>query len=351
MFTLIDKFKKILRFDHKLLGMGLTYDDVLLVPGHNISGSRENVNIRNFDKSGRFSLDLPIISANMDMITGAEMATFMSSKGAIGALHRLMSIKENVEEFKKISGVCFVSIGCKEKGLKRAEELYKIGARYFNLDIAHGDSSDMGETLEELRKRYTDIFIMAGNVATLSGASYLYDYGADIVKVGIGGGSVCTTRVKTGFGVSNITALMECSKLKCSIVADGGIRSPADVVKALAFGADFVMVGSLFAGTRPTPGAIVENNGKKSKVYRGLDSQETQMSWFGEVPKWRTPEGISAFVDYREDEDKIIHDLVGGIRSGLTYCGVDNIKDLQKNFKYRIVTSNSVLEGLPHRVK
>jgi IMP dehydrogenase len=134
-------------------------------------------------------------------------------------------------------------------------------------------------------------------------------------------------------------------------VADGGIRNPADVVKALAFGADFVMVGSILAGTRPTPGDVVEYNGSKSKIYRGLDSRETQMSWFGEVPKWRTPEGMSANVDYREDEEQIIHDLVGGIRSGLTYCGVDNIKNLQKYFKYRIVTSSSVLEGLPHRLK
>ncbi len=351
MFTLIDKFKNILGFDQKLLGMGLTYDDVLLVPGHNVNGSRQNVKISSTDKSGKFSLSLPIISANMDMITGSEMADFMSSQGGIGALHRLMSIKANVEEFKKVSGTCFVSIGCNEKGLKRAEGLYEAGAKFFNLDIAHGDSSDMGPTLVELKKRYSDIFIMAGNVATFSGASYLYDYGADIVKVGIGGGSVCTTRVKTGFGVSNITAIKECSKLKCSIVADGGIRSPADVVKALAFGADFVMVGSLLAGTRPTPGNVVELNGNKSKIYRGLDSQETQMSWFGEVPRWRTPEGISAHVEYREDEDQIIHDLVGGIRSGLTYCGVDNIKDLQKNFRYRIVTSSSVLEGMPHRMK
>ncbi len=341
-------FKNPFHLSKRFAGFGLTYDDVLLVPQHNSLGSRQNVNIGQTDRSGRFKLETPIISANMDMITSDKMAHFMVQRGGLGALHRLMPIQENVEVFKKSPPQSFVSIGCLEKGLARAEALYQAGARNFNLDIAHGDSSDMAQTLNQLKKKMPDLFIMAGNVATFSAAQYLYDHGADMIKVGIGGGSVCTTRIKTGFGVSNITAISECSKVKCSIVADGGIRTPSDIVKALAFGADFVMIGGLLAGTRPTPGDLTIIDGKKYKTYRGLDSKETQLSWFGEVPKWRTPEGVSSLVPYREDEDDIISDLIGGLRSGLTYSGANTIGELQSKFRYRIVSSQSYLEGLPH---
>lgn len=333
-------------------GLGLTYDDVLLVPGLNGQGSRANVSLEQWDRSKRFHLKIPFISANMDRISGFEMCDFMESVGAFGAMHRLMPLEANLQEFEKSRKNCFVSIGCNEKGLERAEVLYNAGARFINLDIAHGHSTDMKYTLEELKKRYSDLFVMAGNVATLDGAQYLYDHGADMVKVGIGGGSACTTRVKTGFGVPNISALQECSKVKCSIVADGGIRNPADVVKALAFGADFVMLGSLLAGTDQSPGEIIdEGTPQARKIYRGLDSRETQMDWFGQVPKWRTPEGVTTYKPYAGDANVIIEDLVGGLRSGLTYCGVSDISELQKKFRYRIVSSASILEGEAHGLK
>lgn len=331
-------------------GLGLTYDDVVLIPKLNSLGSRKNVTIAQVDRSGLLSLEVPIISANMDTITGHAMANFMESRGAMGAIHRLMNIEKNVEEFSKSVKKSFVSIGCLEKGLRRAEALYEVGARYINLDIAHGHSSDMAVTLKELRTRFPDACIMAGNVATYDGAKFLHDNGAHIVKVGIGGGGVCSTRVKTGFGVPNISAIAECSKVNCSIVADGGLRSPGDIVKALAFGADFVMIGSLLAGTGPTPGDVRETEtGKKRKVFRGIDSYATQMDWFGEVPPWKTPEGVSIEVDADQNENAILDDLIGGLRSGLTYCGVSSIPELQKEFQYRVVTGHSVLEGTPHR--
>jgi len=192
---------------------------------------------------------------------------------------------------------------------------------------------------------------MSGNVATLSGAQYLYDHGSDMVKVGIGGGSVCTTRIKTGFGVPNLTAIAECSQVKCSIVADGGIRTPGDVVKALAFGADFVMIGGLLAGTEQTPGEVIESNGKEFKIYRGLDSFDTHMDWFGEVSNWKTPEGVSVKKPFAGSAKPIIDDLVGGIRSGLTYCGASTITELQKNYSYHIVSAASTQEAYPHATK
>jgi len=331
-------------------GIGLTYDDVLLVPKYNAQGSRRQVSTEQTDRSGKLSLAIPIITANMDTVTSFAMANFIGERGGIGALHRLMSVEKNVEAFKKCRYPAFVSLGCGDKGMARARAAFAVGARFFNLDIAHGHAKEMGETLRQLRREFGDVCIMAGNVATYSGAKFLYENGADLVKVGIGGGSVCTTRIKTGFGVSNISAIADCSRVKCSIVADGGIRTPADVVKALAFGADFVMLGGMLAGTGPTPGEVSEENGERFKVHRGLDSRETQMQWFGDVPAWRTPEGVTARVPYRDDEEAILAEVIGGLRSGLTYCGVSRIAELQRDFTYRIVSDQSFKEGLPHRL-
>jgi IMP dehydrogenase len=336
---------------HHYAGIGLTYDDVLLIPKLNRQGSRKEVDISQIDRSGKLKLAIPILSANMDTITGANMANFMGSHGGMGVMHRLMDVARNVKEFGECTHPTFVSIGCGDKGFNRASALYEKGARFINLDIAHGHSVEMGPTLRRLKDTFKDICLMAGNVATYDGTKYLVDHGADLVKVGIGGGSVCSTRIKTGFGVSNLTAIAECAKVGCSIVADGGIRVPGDIVKALAFGADFVMVGSLFAGTTPTPGNVTEVEGRKFKTFRGVDSAHAQIEWFGEVPKWRTPEGVSTAVPFRNDEDSILADLIGGLRSGLTYCGVDDIRGLQQDFEYRLVSSNSVRENHPHRLE
>ncbi|GIS37113.1 MAG: hypothetical protein Ct9H90mP9_1430 [Pseudomonadota bacterium] len=167
---------------------------------------------------------------------------------------------------------------------------------------------------------------MAGNVATYAGADYLASCGADIIKVGIGGGSVCTTRIKTGFGVPNLTAIKDCTRVDRSVVADGGIRNPGDIVKALAFGADFVMIGSMLAGTRPTPGKVITRTTEsgqelKFKMYRGMASSEVHEDYHGGLADWKTAEGVSMEVEYRETEEIIIADIVGGLRSGMTYAG------------------------------
>lgn len=195
---------------------------------------------------------------------------------------------------------------------------------------------------------------MAGNVATYAGADYLASCSADIIKVGIGGGSVCTTRIKTGFGVPNLTAIKQSARVDRSIVADGGIRTPGDIVKALAFGADFVMIGSMLAGTRPTPGPVSEitnQNGEKIKVktYRGMASREVQEDFHGGMAEWKTAEGISTQVEYKEDEDRIVADIIGGLRSGLTYGGAATIRELQRKLDFITITAASKIESLPHR--
>jgi IMP dehydrogenase len=333
-----------------------TYDDILLVPSYSHWESRKVVDISMRCKTSKLSLELPLMTANMDTITETEMANFIGSKGGIGVLHRYMSIEDNVRMFTDCHYPVFVSIGCAEKDLQRAEALRDAGAVCFNVDVAHAHAKYVGRTLKHIREMVGDsACIMAGNVATYAGADYLASCSADIVKVGIGGGSVCTTRVKTGFGVPNLTAIKNCSRVDRSVVADGGIRYPGDIVKALAFGADFAMVGSMLAGTRPTPGPVItkkdeESNELKVKTYRGMASSEVQQDYHGGIAEWKTSEGVAIDVPYREDEDEIIADIIGGLRSGLTYGGASTIEELQRKLDYIEITPAGRTESLPHRV-
>jgi len=332
-----------------------TYDDILMVPSYNHWESRKIVDISMKCKMGKLALDVPLMTSNMDTITETDMANFIGAKGGIGVLHRYMSIKDNVRMFKKCKYPVFVSIGCAEKDLERVEALRNAGADLFCVDVAHAHAKYVGRTLKRIREMLGEgACIMAGNVATYAGADYLASCSADIVKVGIGGGSVCTTRIKTGFGVPNLTAIKSCARVDRSVVADGGIRYPGDIVKALAFGADFVMVGSMLAGTRPTPGAVISRKGNtggetKVKIYRGMASSDVQKEYLGGIAEWKTAEGVATEVPYREDEEEIIADIIGGLRSGLTYGGAATIGELQRKLDYIEITPAGRTESLPHR--
>jgi IMP dehydrogenase len=330
----------------------ITYDDVLLVPSYNHYDSRRVVDISMTDRTGKLSLGLPLMTANMDTITENDMANFIGSKGGIGVMHRFMPIEDNVTMYRKCTHPTFVSIGCSVQDLERIEALKAAGATMFCVDVAHAHAHYVGKRLKELRDILgREACIMAGNVATYAGADYLASCGADIIKVGIGGGSVCTTRIKTGFGVPNITAIKECSRVDRSIIADGGIRTPGDIVKALAFGADFVMIGSMLAGTTPTPGQSFhsEKTGKMVKRYRGMASREVQDEYHGGIAEWKTAEGVATEVELRSDENEIIADIIGGLRSGLTYGGAATIRELQRKLDYIEVTPAGRVESLPHR--
>ena len=337
------------------MNTAITFDDVLLVPAYNHWESRRVVDISMSDRSGKLKLDLPLMSSNMDTITGVEMADFMGDNRGIGVLHRFMSIDENVTMWKACRHDTFVSVGCSKEELERTEALHDAGATLFCIDVAHAHAKYVGRTLKNVREILgRDSCLMAGNVATYAGADYLASCNADLIKVGIGGGSVCTTRIKTGFGVPNLTAIRECAKVDRSIVADGGMRSPGDLVKALAFGADFLMVGSMLAGTRPTPGEVCVRTDPQGtevqyKAYRGMASSEVQDDYHGGMAEWKTAEGVRVEVPYREDEERIIADIIGGLRSGLTYGGASTIQELQRKLDYVIVTPAGRTEGLPHR--
>ncbi len=327
-----------------------TFDDVLLIPAYNHYESRRDVTTEVTDRTGKLTLELPIMTSNMDTVTEHEMATFIGKVGGIGVLHRFMSIDENIEQFKKSPPKTFVSLGTTDKELERAEALRDAGAQYFCVDVAHAHAKYVGRTLKRLRAILKDQCIMGGNVATYAGADYLASCGADIIKVGIGGGSVCTTRIKTGFGVPTLSSVQECARVDRSIVADGGIKTPGDIVKALAFGADFVMIGSMLAGTRPTPGNIQKNQeGVAYKEYRGMASREVADDYLGGLTQWRTAEGVATRVPYREDEEAIVADMIGGLRSGLTYAGAASVRELQRKLMYTLITPAARLESLPHR--
>lgn len=333
----------------------ITFDDVLLVPAYNHFESRKVVSLDMLDRSGKLALKLPVMSSNMDTITEVKMANFMGDSGGIGVMHRFMSIEDNVKMWRACQHRTFVSIGCGEDDLARVEALRDAGADLFCVDVAHAHAKYVGHTLKQVRKMLgKEVCLMAGNVATYAGADYLASCKADIIKVGIGGGSVCTTRIKTGFGVPNLTAIRECAKVDRSIVADGGMRSPGDMVKALAFGADYIMIGSMLAGTRPTPGKVCEKpddagNEFKYKVYRGMASSDVQDEYHGGMAEWKTAEGVTTEVPYREDEQSIIADIIGGLRSGLTYGGASDIKELQRKLDYVVITPAGRTESLPHR--
>lgn len=337
------------------MGHAITYDDVLLVPSYNHWESRRIVDISVTDRSGKLKLELPVMTSNMDTITETAMADFIGEKGGVGVLHRFMPVQDNVDMYKACGYKPFVSIGCTKADLERTEALRDAGADRFCVDVAHAHAKYVGKTLKTIRSMLgKSACIMAGNVATYAGADYLASCSADIIKVGIGGGSVCTTRVKTGFGVPNLTAIKECSRVDRSIVADGGIRFAGDIVKALAFGADFVMIGSMLAGTAPTPGPVIEKKDpggeiRRIKVFRGMASSEVQDDYHGGMAEWKTAEGVLVEVPYNENHDAIIADIIGGLRSGLTYGGAITIKELQRKLDYITISPASRIESLPHR--
>ena len=323
----------------------LDYKDVYLVPQYSEVTSRSQV-----DTSvhiGDFKIDVPVISANMDTVTAGEMAYAMAEGGAIGAIHRFMTVEQNIREFQIGTGdihyqksyPCFVSIGVNEESKERARRLYNAGARNFVIDIAHGHSRMMRDMTTWLRDTYSDVYVMAGNVATAQAVKDLASWGAHAIKVGIGPGNVCTTKNVTGVTVPQFSAVMECASVlhgmygnKPLIVADGGITEIGDIAKALAAGADLVMCGRLFAGAREAPGERV--GGKK--VYRGMASKDAMLT-IRNASSLPTAEGVSTLIDASEHSAiDIINQIKGGLQSSFSYSNARNLCEFQMNAKFGV---------------
>ena len=468
----------------------LTFDDVLLVPKKSIVGSRKDISLKT-RLTKNFSLNIPIISANMDTVTESSMAISLAKMGGLGIIHRFLSIQDQVNEVLKvkraeniviekpftlsmdsklddakklmqdnnISGILIVNnenklqgiltsrdilfeddneknitelmtprkdlittlpginleraqeilhsnkleklpivdennnlfglitssdiykikqypystkdskgrlrvgaaIGVKDEDIKRAQELLDAGADVLVLDIAHGHADIAMNAIKKIKKEFS-CELIAGNVATKQGAEDLISAGADAVKIGVGSGSICITRLVAGSGVPQLTAVLDCAnvaeKYNIPIISDGGIRTSGDITKALAAGASSVMIGSLLAGTDESPGFIINKNGMKYKMSRGMAGVTANLSRKATNSKVKqddiediVPEGVEAVVPYRGKSSEVIKQLIGGLRSGLSYCGVNNLEDLRKNAEFIKITEAGKIESKPHDVK
>lgn len=333
---------------------GLTFDDVLLMPKHSEMSSRRAPQLDS-KVTKNFTLKTPIISANMDTVTEYQMAIKMAQLGGLGILHRFMTPEEQVRQVKLMREAIHplglpvaASIGVKEEGMMRAQMLVDAGVDILTIDIAHGDSVMMFETLDFVKKKFPKIDVIAGNTAMPEGVKGLIEHGADAVKVGIGPGSMCTTRIITGCGVPQLTAVamcvLEARKHNIPVIADGGIKTSGDMVKAFAAGAQTVMLGSMLSGCLETPGEI--EGGRKR--YRGMASKDAQVSWRGELPQGMAAEGEARWVNCKGSVENIIHELSGGVRSGMTYLNATTIADINKNGRFMEMTASGMTESKPH---
>jgi IMP dehydrogenase len=290
----------------------------------------------------------------MDTISETQMAVAMANAGGCAVIHRYNTIEEQARlvgaaRDKCQNGIIGGAVGVQGDFLNRASVLRALGVDFICVDVAHGHHILMKEALRTLRNALgEEIHIMAGNVATLAGVNDLADWGANSVRCNIGGGSICSTRIQTGHGMPGLQTIFECAKTDrdVTIIADGGIKNSGDMVKALAAGADAVMVGSLLSGTEETPGnPLQDSSGKRWKVYRGMASKEAQMDWRG---KYASFEGVASRVPYRGSVTDILSDLERGLRSGFSYSGARTLSQLQTKADFVIQTSAGFSESRTH---
>jgi len=345
---------------------GLAFDDVLLVPAkgyvnsRNPDGNQIDIGVQLTPRT--YKLKYPIVSANMDTVTGEEMAAEINRLGGLGIVHRFMSFEDQAEALR-IDGISIGCIGATES--ERERLLYLKQKRRLNailIDTAHGHSQMMINQIKWLHECHSELDIIAGNVCTADAALALIRAGASCVKVGVGPGSMCTTRIQTGCGVPQLTAIMDIRQgiekvfaqqrgknWRPTIIADGGIRNSGDIVKALAAGADAVMVGNLFAATDEAPGEKIGGQVDIArKKYRGCASRDFQEDWKGQA---HSIEGESTWIDSRGPVKCIFNSLIEGIMSGMSYQGADTLEDLYVNAEFIIQTSAGYREATPHGLK
>ncbi len=342
----------------------LTFDDVTMIPKYS-EVLPSDVNTQT-DLSKNLILKIPLLSSAMDTITESKMAIAIAKAGGIGVIHRNLKIKKQIQEIKKVKSkklLVGAAVGAGPIELKRARAILKEKVDLIVVDTAHGHSKKVAEIIKKIKsEKDKKTSLCAGNIATAEAARFLIRLGVDIIKVGIGPGSICTTRLIAGIGVPQLSAILEVKKgiknKKVKIISDGGIKYSGDIAKALAAGADAVMIGSLFAGSIETPGKIIRRNGKLYKNFRGMGSvgamnkgsadryfQKKQKN----ISKY-VPEGVEGIVKFKGNVDKIIFKLVGGLKSSMGYLGSKKISNLKKKPNFLKITKAGFYESMVHNV-
>lgn len=336
-----------------------SFADVLLVPQKSILRSRSDADLTT-NLTSKIKLKLPIISANMDTVTESRMALAIGKLGGVGVIHRFLNPQSQAKEVSKVKRENILvggAVGIKEEDIDRARLLLEAGCDFLVVDIAHGHSHQLGNFVGNLKKKFPRVELIAGNIATSQGVHFLAKLGVSGIKVGIGPGSACTTRIVTGFGVPQLSAILDCAeavkKYGLPVIADGGIDSSGALVKALAAGASTVMLGNLLAGCDESPGKTVVKEGQKFKLYRGMASTEATRDRF-QKSVWdpssykSVSEGVAGLVSYKGPVSEVVGKLMGGLRSGISYGGAKDIPGLQKNAEFIEITPAGWRESLPH---
>ncbi len=343
----------------------LTFDDVLLVPRYsNVLPSSASTEII---LSNNLKLKVPFLSSAMDTVTESKMAIAMAKSGGLGVIHRNLNIKKQCNEVLKVKRqknlLVGAAIGTNKEDIDRAMELIDSGVDLIVIDTAHGHSQKVIKILSKIKKINSKVSVCVGNIATGEAAKRLYNEGANILKVGIGPGSICTTRIIAGIGVPQITAIMDVKdsvkNKMVKIISDGGIKFSGDIVKALAAGADAIMMGSIFAGTEESPGRKFKYKNKTYKTYRGMGSIGAMSSgssnrYFQKNYKDKSkfiPEGVESRVVYKGPISKIIYQLQGGLRSSMGYIGAKNIVSIKDKGKFIKITKAGFYESMVHSVE
>lgn len=366
--------------NNKIIMEGLTFDDVLLVPqASNVLPHEVSLKTK---LTKKLELNIPILSAAMDTVTESSLAIAMALEGGIGFIHKNMTIERQTEEILKvkkynnfnnnsdypnisldINGRLIVgaAVGIGTDAIKRITSLVKAGVDIITIDSAHAHSLGVINRIKEIRATFPELDIIGGNIVTKEAALDLIEAGVNAVKVGVGPGSICTTRVVAGVGVPQISAVMEvaevCKDKGIGVIADGGIKLSGDVVKAIAAGADCVMLGGMLAGTEEAPGEEILYNEKKYKAYAGMGSLAAMKRGSSDryfqlesATEKLVPEGIESMVPYKGPLKNTVYQICGGLRSGMGYCGTPTIQDLKVNGKFVKITGAGLIESHPHDV-
>ncbi|MBR3068423.1 MAG: IMP dehydrogenase [Lachnospiraceae bacterium] len=358
---------------NKVAFEGLSFDDVLLIPRH--SDVLPNQVSLKAHLACDLYLNIPVVAAGMDTVTETEMAVALARLGGIGFIHKSMPIEDQAAMVKKVKEagadgaenaaldangrlLAAAAVGATADVIDRVSALVEAGVDIITVDTAHGNSANVIRTVEKVKKTFGSLPVVAGNIATGDAVGLLAGAGADCVKVGMGPGSICTTRIVSGMGMPQISAIMQCSeeadKYGITLIGDGGIKYSGDITKAIAAGAQTVMLGSLLAGCTESPSELVElPGGKKVKMYRGMGSTSAMQRsggdrYFQSGTRKFVPEGIEGYVNYAGDLADVIYQLMGGLRSGMGYCGAPDIETLRTQCQFVKISGAGLKESHPH---